>query len=411
MVAVNEKTLNRKPGRIASRRRRSLCRSVISVAGRSVDCVAPTCRRGDFPLSVAAFSSPQICHKTHFTHHSLFHSLIERSATLRSPPLPRGSKNFVSSWLCGEKSASGTQPLVHNPYQGMTLDSVTGLYYERNRNYSPSLGTWISQDPMQYINGANTYQFVMSNPVNAVDPWGLDKSDAFVNGLAAQLGGADWLNNQAQNTGQTGGQILGQAIQQQFPAPLLAAANLPNAVNPHTLAEGLADTAQGVQNGLIGMINFDFNHGPVGLALHELQQWVKTIRGWPCNVSSPQWDPYNDPTKPLSEGLGSFAGPTLLLGPLGEVGSAEDGLATVSRWGRPGLQSGDRVMNGPANFWNYTFSFQYQPGLGNEFAPFGSGQEFTVPSSSVQWPTGWGWDGAWKGLFGQRRYFPPAGGD
>ena len=43
----------------------------------------------------------------------------------------------------------------------------------RNRNYSPSLGRWINQDPAGYINGANTYQFVESNPANAVDPWGL----------------------------------------------------------------------------------------------------------------------------------------------------------------------------------------------------------------------------------------------
>ena len=58
---------------------------------------------------------------------------------------------------------AGTQPLVNNLYQGMTLDSVTGLYYARNRNYDPSLGRWINQDPAGYINGANTYQFVMSN--------------------------------------------------------------------------------------------------------------------------------------------------------------------------------------------------------------------------------------------------------
>ena len=37
-----------------------------------------------------------------------------------------------------------------------------------------SLGRWINQDPAGYINGANTYQFVESNPVNAVDPLGLD---------------------------------------------------------------------------------------------------------------------------------------------------------------------------------------------------------------------------------------------
>ena len=74
--------------------------------------------------------------------------------------------------------------------QGMTLDPVTGLYYTRNRNYDPSLGSVlrqepksrlsagvahreINQDPLQYINGANTYQFVMSDPVGAADPWGL----------------------------------------------------------------------------------------------------------------------------------------------------------------------------------------------------------------------------------------------
>ncbi len=43
----------------------------------------------------------------------------------------------------------------------------------RNRNYDPTLGRWINQDPAGYINGANTYQFVVSNPVNAVDPWEL----------------------------------------------------------------------------------------------------------------------------------------------------------------------------------------------------------------------------------------------
>ena len=75
-------------------------------------------------------------------------------------------------------------------WQGMTIDSVTGLYYARNRNYDPSLGSVsrqepksrlsagaahreINQDPLQYINGADTYQFVENNPVNAVDPLGL----------------------------------------------------------------------------------------------------------------------------------------------------------------------------------------------------------------------------------------------
>ncbi len=71
------------------------------------------------------------------------------------------------------EDGAGSTPIVNNLYQGMTLDPVTGLYYARNRNYSPTLGRWINQDPAGYINGANTYQFVMSNPVNRVDPEGL----------------------------------------------------------------------------------------------------------------------------------------------------------------------------------------------------------------------------------------------
>ena len=82
----------------------------------------------------------------------------------------------------------GTQPLVDDLYQGMTLDAVTGLYYERFRNYSPSLGTLISQDPAQYINGASTYQFVMSNPAGNLDPSG--RQEVFGGGdFGGEIGG------------------------------------------------------------------------------------------------------------------------------------------------------------------------------------------------------------------------------
>ena len=145
MVVANERILNRQPGGPAPRRRRSLCRSV---ADRPVDCVTSLChddRQSRFPL--------------------------------RSPPLPRGSNNVVSSRFCGERSVSDTQPLVNNLYQGMALDSVSGLYYERFRNYSPSLGIRNSQYPLSHVNGANTYQFVMSNPVGKVDPSGMSTCD------------------------------------------------------------------------------------------------------------------------------------------------------------------------------------------------------------------------------------------
>jgi RHS repeat-associated protein len=56
------------------------------------------------------------------------------------------------------------------------LNPSFSWHYARNRNYDPTLGRFISQDPLQYINGANAYQFVMSNPVGNVDPEGLYSS-------------------------------------------------------------------------------------------------------------------------------------------------------------------------------------------------------------------------------------------
>ena len=85
--------------------------------------------------------------------------------------------------------ASSQLPNQYFLYQGGFYDPVTGLYWFNNRNYSPVLGVWTSQDPAQYINGADTYQFVESGPVGSVDPWGLaDTPVGQVNKIAKNLG-------------------------------------------------------------------------------------------------------------------------------------------------------------------------------------------------------------------------------
>ncbi len=92
-----------------------------------------------------------------------------------------------------------------------------------------------------------------------------------------------------------------------------------------------------------------------------------------------------------------------------EAGHGLDTLVPVSRWGRPGLRPGDWVMNGPPNRTNYVLSFKWDPNPTNIRAPFAAGEGYLVPPSSVRWPGGWGLDGWWKGLFGQRRYIPTPG--
>ncbi|USX10603.1 RHS repeat-associated core domain-containing protein [Paraburkholderia fungorum] len=48
------------------------------------------------------------------------------------------------------------------------------MYYYRNRYYSPSIGRFISEDPIGYASGqANAYAYVGSNPVSYSDPSGL----------------------------------------------------------------------------------------------------------------------------------------------------------------------------------------------------------------------------------------------
>ena len=104
-------------------------------------------------------------------------------------PAPQTGFWYSADW---STPAFGTQRLVNNLYQvpmAVGMDSITGPYYARNHNNSPSLGSVsrqepksrlsagvahreISQGPAGYINGANTYQLVMSNPVGKVDPAG-----------------------------------------------------------------------------------------------------------------------------------------------------------------------------------------------------------------------------------------------
>jgi RHS repeat-associated protein len=62
-----------------------------------------------------------------------------------------------------------------NPYQytGRELDQ-SGLYYYRARYYSPQMGRFISEDPIEFDSGdINFYSYVFNNPIMLIDPDGL----------------------------------------------------------------------------------------------------------------------------------------------------------------------------------------------------------------------------------------------
>ncbi|MCY2950517.1 MAG: RHS repeat-associated core domain-containing protein [Planctomycetota bacterium] len=94
-------------------------------------------------------------------------------------------------------SGSVTQRMIYDPYgvatvltngwgssgnamfeyghQGGRYDSISGLYNFRMRDYSPTLGRWMQQDPMGYVDGMSLYEYVRSEPVASLDPSGLLK--------------------------------------------------------------------------------------------------------------------------------------------------------------------------------------------------------------------------------------------
>jgi RHS repeat-associated protein len=57
-------------------------------------------------------------------------------------------------------------------YVGMYYDSETGLYFDRARYYSPTLGRFMQDDPLLYKDDLDLYTYVGNDPTDKVDPSG-----------------------------------------------------------------------------------------------------------------------------------------------------------------------------------------------------------------------------------------------
>jgi RHS repeat-associated protein len=66
-------------------------------------------------------------------------------------------------------------------WQTKYIDAETGLYYFGYRFFDSLTGRWLSRDPLEEDGGVNLYAFCGNDPVNGVDPLGLEpfKIDIF----------------------------------------------------------------------------------------------------------------------------------------------------------------------------------------------------------------------------------------
>jgi len=76
-----------------------------------------------------------------------------------------------------EVSSSGAADLRQHTFTGglglRNEMAELGLLYARQRWYDPQLGRWLSQDPIGFEGGLNVYGYTWNDPLNFVDPGGM----------------------------------------------------------------------------------------------------------------------------------------------------------------------------------------------------------------------------------------------
>ena len=106
--------------------------------------------------------------------------VLATTSVLRRPPsrARAGRKTASRIFLRLEATRTGKTPAqvaeLHQENFSTATKVASGVRYYGLRYYQPSTGRWLSRDPIGEKGGLNLYGYVANNPINAIDPLGLD---------------------------------------------------------------------------------------------------------------------------------------------------------------------------------------------------------------------------------------------